>query len=222
MKVGQHPDDDLKRVQAAREAIGPEAELFVDANGAYTRKQALAMAESFSRERVSWFEEPVSSDDLDGLRLLRDRAPAGMAIAAGEYGYDPVYFRRMLDHGAVDVLQADVTRCGGFSGFLEVAALCRSYGLPLSGHTSPTLHAQVCMALPHVCHVEYFYDHSRIESLLFEGAIRPHDGLLRPDDRRPGLGLQFKEKEAARYAVYDSDKGAPLHAGADRRAGARN
>src|SRR5207302_508555 len=84
-------------------------------NGAYSRKQALVQAESFARSGVSWFEEPVSSDDLEGLRLLRDRAPAGMEIAAGEYGYDIFYFQRMLAAGAVDVLQADVTRCGGFT-----------------------------------------------------------------------------------------------------------
>ncbi|MCW3019989.1 MAG: Mandelate racemase, partial [Solirubrobacterales bacterium] len=97
MKVGARPADDPRRVRVAREAIGPGVELFVDANGAYTRKQALALAERFRSESdVSWFEEPVSSDDLAGLRLLRDRAPAGMAIAAGEYGYDSPYFERML------------------------------------------------------------------------------------------------------------------------------
>ena len=101
----------------------PEVQLFVDANGAYTRKQALAQAEKFAELDVRWFEEPVSSDDLEGLRLLRDRAPAGMNIAAGEYGYDSFYFQRMLGAGAVDVLQADATRCGGVTGFLEAAVL---------------------------------------------------------------------------------------------------
>ena len=125
MKIGRHPADDLGRVRAAREAIGPDAELFVDANGAYSRKQALAQAERFAELGVTWFEEPVSSDDLDGLRLIRDRGPAGMDIAAGEYGYDLFYFRRMLDAGAVDVLQADATRCGGITGFLRVGGPVR-------------------------------------------------------------------------------------------------
>jgi L-alanine-DL-glutamate epimerase-like enolase superfamily enzyme len=92
MKVGREPLQDLPRVEAARSAIGPNVELFVDANGAYTRKQALRFAESFAQYGVTWFEEPVSSDDLEGLKLLRNRAPAGMAIAAGEYGYDSFYF----------------------------------------------------------------------------------------------------------------------------------
>jgi L-alanine-DL-glutamate epimerase-like enolase superfamily enzyme len=102
MKIGACPDEDVPRVRAAREAIGPDAALFVDANGAHDRKKALAFAEAFAAMGVSWFEEPVSSDDLDGLRLLRDRAPAGMDIAAGEYGYDLFYFRRMLEADAVE------------------------------------------------------------------------------------------------------------------------
>jgi len=136
MKVGREPARDLERVRAAREAIGGDAELYVDANGAYSRKQALWYAEAFADLGVSWFEEPVSSDDLDGLRLLRDRAPAGMAITAGEYGYDTGYFRRMLAAGAVDVLQADATRCRGLTGFLRAGALCEAHHLELSGHTA--------------------------------------------------------------------------------------
>src|SRR5205823_623969 len=143
MKIGRDAQADIHRVRAARQAIGPEAELFADANGAYSRKQALAQAEQFADSGVTWFEEPVSSDDLPGLRFMRDRGPAGMEIAAGEYGYDAFYFRRMLDAQAVDVLQADATRCGGITGFLRAASVCDAYGLPLSAHTAPTIHAHV-------------------------------------------------------------------------------
>lgn len=104
MKVGSSPEEDLGRVQAARAAIGPEVRLFVDAKGAYSRKQALAMAELFKDQGVTWFEEPVSSDDLGGLHFMCYRRPAGMDIAAGEYGYDVIYFRRMLEARAVDVV----------------------------------------------------------------------------------------------------------------------
>jgi L-alanine-DL-glutamate epimerase-like enolase superfamily enzyme len=201
MKVGRAPAEDVDRVRVAREAIGPSAELFVDANGAYSRKQALVFAERFSKYGVSWFEEPVSSDDLEGLRLMRDRAPAGMDIAAGEYGYDLVYFRRMLEAGAVDVLQADATRCAGISEFLRVGALCAAYGIPLSAHTAPSLHVHACCALTNVRHVEYFHDHVRIEQMLFDGAPVPVDGALRPDYSRPGLGLDLKRADAARYAL---------------------
>jgi L-alanine-DL-glutamate epimerase-like enolase superfamily enzyme len=201
MKVGRDPAADPRRVQAAREAVGPDVLLFVDANGAYTRKQALAMAETFAGLDVRWFEEPVSSDDLDGLRLLRDRAPAGMDLAAGEYGYDLFYFRRMLEAGAVDVLQADATRCRGITGFLRVAALCEARSLPLSAHTAPSLHVHPCCALSSVRHIEYFHDHVRIERMLFDGAPQPGAGTLAPDLSRPGLGLDLKRADAAQFAV---------------------
>jgi L-alanine-DL-glutamate epimerase-like enolase superfamily enzyme len=200
MKVGRQPEDDVNRVKAARAAIGDDAKLFVDANGAYGRKQALAMAERFAEFGVSWFEEPVSSDDLEGLRLLRDRGPAGMAISAGEYGYDLYYFRRMLAAGGVDVLQADATRCAGVSGFNAAAALCESFGLPLSSHCAPALHVHPGCALRPICHLEYFHDHVRIERLLFDGALEPRQGKLYPDGSRPGLGLEFKRADAAQYA----------------------
>lgn len=200
MKVGSEPDGDPERVRHARSVIGDGVELFVDANGAYSRKQALALAETFAREAgVSWFEEPVSSDDLEGLRLLRDRAPAGMEVAAGEYGYDLFYFRRMLDAGAVDVLQADVTRCGGITQMLQVGALCAARGLRLSAHTSPALHAHVCAAIEPLAHVEYFHDHARIEELLFDGAPPLREGGLWPDPTVPGMGLSLREGEAERY-----------------------
>ena len=173
MKVGRHPATDQNRVKAARASIGPDAELFVDANGAYDRKQALTMAQSFAEFGVTWFEEPVSSDDFDGLHLIRDRGPAGMAITAGEYGYRTIDFRRMLDAGAVDVLMADATRCGGFTGFLSVGSLCMAHGLPLSAHTAPNVHSHICCVCPPVCHLEYFHDHARIEQLLFDGTLAP-------------------------------------------------
>src|SRR5215471_2053887 len=142
MKVGTAPGEDLARVHVARQAIGDGA-LYVDANGAYERRQALHFAAEFARFGVTWFEEPVSSDDLEGLQLIRDRAPAGMEIAAGEYGYKPLYFKRMLEAGAVDVLQADATRCGGYTGFLKAATLADAWGVPLSAHTAPALHLPV-------------------------------------------------------------------------------
>ena len=202
MKVGSVPGEDPDRVRLAREAIGPEARLFVDANGAYSRKQALDLAERFRADaHVSWFEEPVPSDDLEGLRLLRDRAPAGMPIAAGEYGYDAPYFRRMLEAGAVDVLQADVTRCAGITELLRVGGLCRAHGVALSLHCGPSIHLHPAMALENFVHLEYFHDHVRIERMLFDGVVDPVDGALVPDLERPGNGLELKREEAERYAA---------------------
>jgi L-alanine-DL-glutamate epimerase-like enolase superfamily enzyme len=201
MKIGRDPRADVERVRSVRRAIGPDAELFVDANGAYSRKEALRQAMSFAEEGVSWFEEPVSSDDLEGLRLLRDRAPAGMDIAAGEYGYDAVYFRRMLEAGAVDVLQADASRCGGVTGFLQVDALCHARGLRLSAHCAPALHLHVACATQSFVHLEYFFDHVRIEQMFFDGVGTPKDGRLVPDRSRLGTGLELKKRDIAPYAA---------------------
>jgi L-alanine-DL-glutamate epimerase-like enolase superfamily enzyme len=202
MKVGSSPREDLGRVRAAREAVGPNAELFVDANGAYSRKQALSLAQRFRADgAVSWFEEPVSSDDLEGLALLRDQGPEGMAIAAGEYGYDLPYFERMLDARAVDVLQADVTRCAGITELVRVDALCRAHGNPLSLHCGPSIHLHPALALDRFVHLEYFHDHARIEQLLFDGVASVKGGALLPDLSRPGIGLELKRADAERYAA---------------------
>ena len=201
MKIGRDPVEDIRRVGVAREAIGPDTELFVDANGAYSRKQALDQAKKFADMNVSWFEEPVSSDDLAGLRLIRDRGPAGMDIAAGEYGYDAAYFRSMLAAGAVDVLQADATRCGGITGFLQASALCEADHIPLSAHTAPSVHTQVGCAATPLRHLEYFHDHVRIENMFFDGVLSPVNGTLSPDLSRPGMGIEFKRADAQRFAA---------------------
>jgi L-alanine-DL-glutamate epimerase-like enolase superfamily enzyme len=201
MKVGSNLSLDPSRVKVAREAIGPRTELYVDANGAYTTKQALLLADLFVEEGVSWFEEPVSSDRLHELHLVRQRAPAGMEIAAGEYGYDSQYFRRMLEARAVDVIQADATRCGGFTGFLEAAAIAQSYGVPLSAHCAPSLHLHAACAVPGFRHVEYFFDHARIERQFFDGFVSPQKGFLTPDRSSLGLGLTFKRQDAQRFAA---------------------
>ena len=199
MKIGRGRT--LERVKAAREAVHPDTELYVDANGAYERKEALAFAEKFTDFYVTWFEEPVVSHDHVGLRLMRDRAPAGMAITMGEYGYDLPYFRRLLEKQSVDILQADCTRCAGISGWLKVAHLAEAFELPLSSHCAPTLHVQPGCSAKVTMHLEYFHDHARIEQMLFDGAPKPQNGQLTPDRSRPGLGLEFRRQDAAPYAV---------------------
>jgi L-alanine-DL-glutamate epimerase-like enolase superfamily enzyme len=201
MKIGTHPEDDPRRVRLTKSAIG-SATLFVDGNGAYTTKQALNLAETFAREAsVAWFEEPVSSDDLAGLQIMRERAPACMEIAAGEYGYTTDYFHRMLNAGAVDVQQADITRCGGVTAFLQVGALCDAYHIDLSGHCGPSFHLHAACAAPRFRHLEWFHDHVRIEHMLFDGAPVPRKGEITPDFSRPGLGLVFKKRDAERFRI---------------------
>jgi L-alanine-DL-glutamate epimerase-like enolase superfamily enzyme len=202
LKVSRHPHEDPERMDAVREAIGDDVELFVDSNGALTRKQALAWADRFAGDwGVSWFEEPISSADLEGLRLLRDRGPGGLDIAAGEYAFVPRDFLNLVAAGAVDCLQADVNRAGGITGFLKAAGLADAHALDISGHCAPNLTAQAMTGCARVRHLEYFHDHVRVERMLFDGVLDPERGRLCPDRSRPGHGLELKRADAERYAV---------------------
>lgn len=201
MKIGRDSKRDPQRIAVARDAIGPRTRLYVDANGAYTPRQALEVADTLAEHNVRWFEEPVSSDNLEGLRFVRDRAPARMEIAAGEYGYRLLDFENMLAANSVDVLQADMTRCGGVTSFMQIAALCEAHNLPLSSHTAPALHAHAaCAAIPFT-EMEYFYDHVRIERMFFDGLPQLVNGNLRPDTSRPGNGLVLRTADAEKFAA---------------------
>lgn len=201
MKIGTDPERDPERVTVARKAIGEDCRLFVDANGAYSVTEAIDLAHSFAQQNVSWFEEPVSSDNLVGLDQVRRRLPLGMDIAAGEYGFTAWYFRRMLEAQAVTILQADCTRCGGISGFLDAAALCWAFDVPLSAHCGPSMHLHVCCSVPRAVHMEFFHDHARIERMFFDGFCEPVNGQMAPDLSRPGMGLELKVKDAEKFIV---------------------
>jgi L-alanine-DL-glutamate epimerase-like enolase superfamily enzyme len=199
MKVGREPQEDPERLRVAREAIGEDVELFVDVNGAYTRKQALLWAQRFAEEGISYLEEPVSSEDREGLRLLRDRGPGGLSIAAGEYEWTLPQLADLA--GCVDILQADVTRCGGITNLLRVDGICKGRQIPFSAHCAPAVSVHACCAMETLSHLEYFHDHVRLEGMLFDGVLSPEGGELRPDGSRPGLGLDLKRADAERYAA---------------------
>jgi len=200
MKVGREPERDPTRLDAAREVIGDDVALYVDANGAFTRKEALAWAERYAQSwNVTWFEEPVSSADREGLRLLRDEAPAGLEIAAGEYAYVPNDFRNIVS--CVDCLQADVTRCGGITGLLSASGLANAHSIDVSAHCAPAISTHAFCAVERRRHLEYFHDHVRVEGMVFDGVPEPEDGVLRPDRSRPGNGLELKHRDAARFSA---------------------
>jgi L-alanine-DL-glutamate epimerase-like enolase superfamily enzyme len=198
MKLGREPDRDPARLDAARAAIGDDAELYVDANGAFSAKDAVRWAERYVEEwDVGWFEEPVPSADVDGLRFVREHAP--LDVAAGEYAYVLADFRNLV--GCVDCLQADVTRCGGITGLLRVNGLAAAHGLDVSGHCAPQLSAHALCGVDRLRHLEYFHDHVRIERMLFDGVLEPVDGMLVPDRSRAGHGLELKRADAERWAA---------------------
>ncbi|WP_349897631.1 enolase C-terminal domain-like protein [Parafrigoribacterium soli] len=195
---GTKPDRDLARMRQARSVIGDEAELFADANGGYSRGQAIRIAHAAEDVALHWFEEPVSSDDLDGLREVRNAVAAD--VAAGEYGFDLTYFRRMCQAQSVDCLQVDASRCGGITEWLRAAAVAASFGLEVSGHCGPHLHAHVAAATPNLRHLEWFHDHVRIETMFFDGTLDPSGGTITPRDE-PGNGLTLRESDAEKYRI---------------------
>lgn len=199
MKVARDPDSDPHRLEVAREAVGDGTELLVDANGAFARKQALYWAGRYADYGVTYLEEPVTSEDREGLRWLRDHGPPGVAIAAGEYEWDLAQLGDLS--GCVDILQADVTRCGGITNMLRADGICKARALPFSAHCAPAISAHVCAAMEQVEHIEYFHDHVRAEKLVFDGTLDPRGGALRADPERPGLGLAIDEDAAGRYAA---------------------
>jgi L-alanine-DL-glutamate epimerase-like enolase superfamily enzyme len=200
MKVGREPYRDPERVAVVRRAIGEKPHLFVDANGAFVVKQALDISRKFAESGVSWFEEPVYHRDLAGNAAVRAAAPDSMEISNGEYGFAPDTFGQIVAAGAADVIQADVTRCGGFSGFMTVDAICDAHDLPLSSHCAPYVTLHAALAAKRIRHIEYFYDHVRIERLFFDGTASPVKGCLAPDLTRPGIGLELK-RDASEYAL---------------------
>ena len=194
---GAHERRDIERIALARDVIGPDTELLADANGAYRTGQAVRVAAAMADYGVTWFEEPVSSDDLAGLAAVRRQVRPD--VAAGEYSWSLADSARLIDAGAVDCLQLDATRCGGITEFLRGAALAAAHSMQVSAHCAPNLHAHVGAAVPNLRHVEYFHDHQRIERMFFDGALDPHGGVLTPDPDRPGLGLDLRTADAERY-----------------------
>ena len=195
---GTNPSRDLTRLRQARSVIGDDTELFADANGGYSRKQAILIARAAADVDLRWFEEPVSSDDLAGLREVRDAIDAD--VTAGEYGFDLTYFRRMVQAGAVDCLQVDASRCGGITEWMRAAAVAASHSMEISGHCGPHLHAHVAAATPNLRHLEWFHDHVRIESKFFDGVLDPCGGTIAPRDE-PGNGLTLRESDAEPFRV---------------------
>jgi L-alanine-DL-glutamate epimerase-like enolase superfamily enzyme len=191
---GQHVDRDLVRVSQLAELAGPAVDLMVDANGGYTTGQARRVGAALDDMGVIWFEEPVSSDDLQGLAAVRNAVRCD--VAAGEYSADSYDAARLAPF--VDCLQLDATRCGGYTGFRRAAAIAAVHNLQVSAHCAPALHTPVAASTPNLRHIEYFIDHARLEPLLLDGTPAVSGGVLHPDPRSPGHGMTISEN-ARRY-----------------------
>ena len=195
---GSNVERDLERVALSRKVVGSDVALFVDANGGYDAAQAIRVGRRLEEHDVTWFEEPVSSDDHRGLRRVRETVLPD--VTAGEYGDSLAYFSHLLAAGTVDCVQVDATRCGGYTEWQRIAALAAAYGLEVSGHCAPSLHASVALATPNLRHLEWFEDHVRIESRFLEAFPDPRGGYVVPEET-PGHGLTLRESDLAEYRV---------------------
>lgn len=197
IKIGQdrggNVPRDLARVAQLAEFAGSGVALMVDANGGYTTAQARRVGAELDALGVVWFEEPVSSDDVEGLGIVRNSVRCD--VTAGEYAADDYDARALVP--VVDCLQLDVTRCGGFTGWLSAAAVAQAHNLEVSGHCAPALHAHVAGAAPNLRHVEWFVDHARLEPELVDGAPLVRDGALHVDPDRAGHGMSLSTRADA-------------------------
>ena len=193
---GSRPARDLARVQKLREFAGDDVELMVDANGGYTVGQARRVGAALDDLGVTWFEEPVSSDDVAGLATLRDALRCD--VTAGEYAADVYDVAALVP--VLDCLQLDATRCGGYTGWLRGAALAQAHNRDVSAHCGPALHAHVAAAIPNFRHIEWFADHARLEPLLVDGVPEARGGSLRLDYARTGHGMTLRP-DAAKWCT---------------------
>lgn len=194
---GRNVARDLDRVARVATRVRDHAQVMVDANGAYSRGQAMQVGQDLDLLGVTWFEEPVSSEDLRGLGQLRD--VLGSEVAAGEYICEIADARLMCD--AVDCVQLDVTRCGGYTGWRRCAAYAHAANVPVSAHCAPALHLPLAISDGAVRHIEWFSDHVALESQLVDGAPLVRGGRL-TTARAPsaGHGYQLKE-DVSRFAA---------------------
>lgn len=195
---GRAVPNDLQRVRLARDVIGRQAELYVDAGGAYQRKQAVRVGLAVAEQGVGWFEAPVDTEDLRGLRLVRDAVACD--VAAGADAWDLPAFARLAGSGAVDCLQIDATRCGGLTEFLRAAAVAQAHGLEVSTHGAPHAHAHGAAAVPNLRHLEWFHDHARVEAMFFDGVLDPKGGTVTPGGS-PGNGLSLRHEAVEPYRI---------------------
>jgi L-alanine-DL-glutamate epimerase-like enolase superfamily enzyme len=154
IKVGRpHVSEDIARLAAVREAVGPGFEIMVDANQAFTVGEAIRRARQYEPLDLAWFEEPLPAEDLGGH--IRLAASTSLPIAVGESIYHPSHFREYLQRGACSIVQADVARIGGITPWLKVAHLAETFNVPICPHFLMELHVSLCAAVPNAAWVEW-------------------------------------------------------------------
>jgi L-alanine-DL-glutamate epimerase-like enolase superfamily enzyme len=201
--VGVDPVDDVRRVRALRQAIGPDVGLMVDINTGFDRPTAIRFGRRIAEYDISWYEEPLSPVDLDGLAVVR--AATGLPIATGENEYTRWGFREMFQKGGVDVAMPDIARAGGITELKKICAVAEAFGVPVSPHnyssgvcSAATLHLMA--ATPGTGPLEWDTVDSSIRDELFVEPPVVRDGFVAVPTL-PGLGVHLPDEVRAKYAV---------------------
>jgi L-alanine-DL-glutamate epimerase-like enolase superfamily enzyme len=201
--VGVDARDDVQRVRAIREAIGPEVGLMVDINTGFDRPTAISFGRRIAEHGIDWYEEPLSPMDLDGLAVVR--AATGLPIATGENEYTRYGFRQMFEKGGVDVAMPDVARTGGITEAKKICAIAEAFGVVVSPHnyssgvcSAATL--QLLAATPTAGPLEWDTIDSSIVDELFVEPLQVRDGHVTVPEL-PGLGVHLPDEVRSKYAL---------------------
>lgn len=189
---GRNPSEDLRRVKAVREAIGPGVKLMLDANNIWTSGTAVRFANQVKEYDILFFEEPVPADDMPGL--ARFRRGTDVPLATGEHEYTRFGVRDLVVAGAVDVLQVDATKCGGYTETLRMNAIAQAWNITFAPHAMEHMHMHLLAAAPNGAFLERLLMFEPVVEKTFVNPPAPVNGMLRLPDG-PGLGLEYKLDE---------------------------
>jgi len=200
MKVGRlSPREEEARVKAAREAVGPDIVLTLDANNAWSDvPTALTYMKRYEPYDPYWIEEPFGPDDIDGHAKLAELTP--VIVATGEIAYGRWYHKELLDKRGAEILQTDACVCGGITEWKRIAATAASYGVTMCPHWFHDVHAPLVAATPNARYVEFFPDDQVLNfRRLIDRQLAHSNGNLILH-KTPGLGFDFDEKAVKKYA----------------------
>jgi L-alanine-DL-glutamate epimerase-like enolase superfamily enzyme len=202
VKIGRRPEmggrrADVASVKAIRDAVGPDVDIMLDVNSAYDASTAIKVGRQLEDEDITWLEEPVPPDDLEGYRRVRENQ--GIPVAAGESEFGVFGFRELIARGAIDILQPDVARVGGFTGARRVGALAHAHNLRYAPHTgfsagvSHLAALHVAASVPNLMTYEYFFAPNPLRDLFTDRFPVPQEGFISVPSG-PGLGLELDER----------------------------
>lgn len=197
IKVGRPIHEDVARISAVRDAVGPGFEIFTDANQSLNVDEAIRRARAYEPLDIGWFEEPLTADDIEGHRRLVDHT--SLPIAVGESIYSHLHFREYLERHACSIVQVDVGRVGGITPWLKVAHMAEAFNIAVCPHFLMELHVSLCAAVPNARWVEYI---PQLDDLTTE-RMTIRDGKAVPSVA-PGLGIAWDFDAITRQTVEGS------------------